>query len=84
MLLSLKIILAYILGFSPIGSYQGFRYYISLIDHFSHHTWTYILKLKNDTLNAFSKFKTLIENLIPHKTKYFQSDGGSEFMRHKF
>lgn len=46
--------------------------------------WINFSKIKSDTFIAFINFKTMIENLISHKIKYFLSYSGFEFMSHRF
>ena len=38
-------------------------YYVSFIDDYSHKTWIYFLKSKDEVFNKFKEFKALIENL---------------------
>lgn len=69
---------------SPIGFNQGFTTTSLLSIILAHHTWICFLRLKSKVFNAFVNFKTLIENLVPHKIKYLQSVGGFKFMSYKF
>jgi hypothetical protein len=34
---------------SPIVSVSGSKYYLSILDDFTHYLWTFLLKLKSDT-----------------------------------
>ena len=61
-------------GPSPVTSRNGFRYYVSFVDHFSRFTWIYLLKHKSDVCVVFKQFKTMSENLFNSKIKIFQSD----------
>lgn len=46
---------------SPIQSSNGFKYYVSFIDQFSHFTWLYLLKSKTDVIANFKHFKAHVE-----------------------
>jgi hypothetical protein len=41
---------------SPIVSVSGFKYYLVIVDDYSHFLWTFPLKLKSDTFTALSHF----------------------------
>lgn len=64
---------------SPITSKTGYKYYMVLIDNFSHFVWVYPLKYKSDTFPTFVKFHRLIETQFHRKIKTFQCDLGGEF-----
>ncbi|KAF5820342.1 putative RNA-directed DNA polymerase [Helianthus annuus] len=64
---------------SPITSKTGYKYYMVLIDNFSHFVWVYPLKYKSDTFPTFAKFHRLIETQFHRKIKTFQCDLGGEF-----
>ena len=65
---------------SPILSYDGFKYYVVFVDHFTRYTWIYPLKRKSDVQNTFIKFWSLVENYFKTKIKVFYSDNGGEFI----
>ena len=60
-------------------SLSGYVYYVSFIDDYSHKTWIYFLKGKNEVFNKFKEFKALVENIFEKKIKVFKSDNGGEF-----
>lgn len=66
-------------GPSPVPSVNGFRYYLSFIDHASRYVWIYFLKAKFDTLGAFTHFRQLVDTQFGKKIKALQIDGGTEF-----
>jgi hypothetical protein len=45
-------------------SLSGYVYYVSFIDDYSHKTWIYLLKEKNEVFGKFKEFKALVEKLI--------------------
>lgn len=65
-------------GLASILSTNENRYYLSIVDAFSQHTWLFPLKRKSDTLGVFIQYKTLIEKSIGNH-KAIQTDGGGEF-----
>ena len=65
-------------------SLSGYVYYVSLIDYYSHKTWIYFLKGKNEVFSKFKQFKALGENLFEKKIKVFRSDNGAEFTLGEF
>jgi Reverse transcriptase (RNA-dependent DNA polymerase)/gag-polypeptide of LTR copia-type/Integrase core domain/GAG-pre-integrase domain len=60
-------------------SYNGFRYYVTFIDHFSRFTWIFFLKQKSEVVHVFAKFKAQVENMFNCHIKTLRTDGGSEF-----
>lgn len=77
----LSLIVSDLWGPSPELSKDGFRYYILLMDVYSHYTWIYPLTKKSDGLPVFITFKQKIENLLQRKIKKFQSDNGGEYKK---
>ncbi|KAJ3703988.1 hypothetical protein LUZ61_007693 [Rhynchospora tenuis] len=66
-------------GPSPIISKDGFRYYVIFVDDFTHYTWIYFLKTKDELSTIFTMFKQQVETLLNHKIKILRTDGGAEF-----
>lgn len=62
----------------------GNRYIFVLIDDFSRVMWTYLLKNKSETLDAFKRFCVLVENSSGKKVKTFRTDNGGEFTSKDF
>ena len=67
-----------------ITSLSGYVYYVSFIDDYSRKTWIYFLKGKNEVLNRFKEFKSLVENLSEKKINTFKSNNGGEFTLGEF
>ena len=51
------------------SSLSGYMYYVSFIDDFSHKTWIYFLKGKNEVFGKFKEYKALVENQTDRKIK---------------
>jgi transposase InsO family protein len=63
-------------------SLNEYIYYVSFIDGFSHKTWIYFLKSKDE---VFGKFKeSLVENPTERKIKTLRSYNGGEFTSNEF
>jgi hypothetical protein len=71
-------------GPMPSTSLNRYVYYVSFIDDYSHKTWVYLLKSKDEVLGNFKEFKALIENLSERKIKKLGSDNGGEYTSNKF
>jgi transposase InsO family protein len=68
----------------PSTSLSGYVYYVSFIDDYSHKTWVYFLKSKDEVLGKFKEFKALVENLSERKIKISMSDNGGEYTSNEF
>jgi transposase InsO family protein len=68
----------------PSSSMSGYVYYVSFIDDYSHKTWFYFLKSKDQVFNKFNEFKALIENLSERKIKILRLDNGGEYTSKEF
>lgn len=65
---------------SPIVSVDGYKYYLTIVDHFTRYIWFYPLKLKSQVAATFIKFKALVENQFRHRIRTFYTDNGGEFL----
>jgi hypothetical protein len=63
----------------PSSFISRYVYYVSFIDDYSHKTWIYFLKYKDEVFNKFKEFKALIENISKRKIKIRRSDNGGEY-----
>ena len=68
----------------PLTSLSGSVYYVTFIDDYSHKTWVYFLKLKDEVFEKFKEFKALVENLSEKKIKILRSDNGGEYTSNEF
>lgn len=62
------------------NSIGGARYILIFIDDYSRKIFVYFMKNKNETLNAFLKFKAFVENQIDYKIKKLRTDNGKEYI----
>jgi hypothetical protein len=80
----LELIHSYVCGPMPSSSISGYVYYVSFIDDYSHKTWIYFLKSKDEVFSKFKEFKALIENLSERKIEILRSDNGGEYTSKEF
>lgn len=73
-----------ICGPMETSSLSGARYFLLFVDDYSRMTFIYFLKQKNEALNRFKEFKSLVENQQSKKIKVIRSDNGLEFCNKEF
>jgi transposase InsO family protein len=71
-------------GPMPSTSISGYGYYVSFIDDYSHKTWVYFLKSKDEVFVKFKEFKALIENISERKINILRSNNGGEYTSKEF
>ncbi len=62
----------------------GNRYYVSFIDDFTRKSWVFLIKNKDEVLEKFKEFYTLMETQHNIKIKSILSDGGGEYVNGEF
>ena len=67
---------------SPILSSSGFRYYLLLLDDYSHFSWTFPLRYKSNALATIQKFHALVQNHFNLPLLTLQADNRREFDNH--
>ena len=65
-------------------SLSGYAYYASFIDDYSHKTWIYFFKKKDEVFEIFKEFKALVEKLSEKKINILRSDNGGPFTSNEF
>ncbi|KAL0379327.1 UNVERIFIED_CONTAM: Retrovirus-related Pol polyprotein from transposon RE2 [Sesamum radiatum] len=58
--------------------------FLTIVDHYSRSTWTYLLKFKSQAVDYLSSFITLVQTQFGKTIKAVRSDNGSEFLSFKF
>ena len=58
---------------------SGYKYYLVIIDDFSHYAWTFPLRLKSDTFVTISNFFAYVRTQFDTTVKAVQCDNGREF-----
>ncbi|MFS7950553.1 putative RNA-directed DNA polymerase [Helianthus anomalus] len=66
-----------------ITSYEGYKYFLTVVDDFSRTVWCYLLKSKIEVFENITSFYELILTQFKVKIKMFRSDNGTEFVNYK-
>lgn len=61
---------------SPTLSYDGYKYYILFVNHFTKYMWYYPLKKKSDSKDVFIQFKLKVEKYFQRSIVTIFSDNG--------
>jgi hypothetical protein len=64
---------------SSVISVSGSKYYLFILDDFTHYLWTFFLKLKFDTFTTLSNFFTYVSTQFGRTIKAIQCNNGCEF-----
>jgi hypothetical protein len=64
---------------SHVVSVSGSKYYLVILDDFTHYLWTFSLKLKSDTFTTLSNFFAYVSTQFGRIVKAIQCDNGREF-----
>jgi hypothetical protein len=64
---------------SPVLSLSGYKYYLVILDDFSHFLWTFPLRLKSDTFTTLTHFFTWVSTQFRRSVRALQCDNGREF-----
>ncbi|WVZ59388.1 hypothetical protein U9M48_009534 [Paspalum notatum var. saurae] len=69
----------YDLWTSPVLSVSGYKYYLVVVDDFSHYSWTFPLRFKSETFSTLSHFFAWVSTQFGLNIKAVQCDNGREF-----
>jgi hypothetical protein len=64
---------------SPIVSVSGSKYYLDILDDFTHYLWTFPLKFKSNTFTTLSNFFAYVSTQFGRTVKAIQCDNRYEF-----
>lgn len=64
---------------SPICSNNGHKYYLVLLDDFTHYVWTIPLSFKSQVYQKLIEFQKYVLTQFERPIKSFQSNHGREF-----
>jgi transposase InsO family protein len=67
---------------SPVSSISGCKYYLVLLDDFTHYCWTYPLKSKSEVHQLIVDFIAYARTQFSLPVRCFQADNGTEFVNH--
>jgi len=63
---------------------QGFRYFLTIVDDLSRHTWIILLHTKFEVRNHIIKFIAYVENQFQTTVQTVRIDNGVEFAMKDF
>jgi hypothetical protein len=63
----------------PVISISGYKYYLLVLDDFSHYLWTFPLRQKSNTFPTLSHFFAWVSTQFGHTIRSIQCDNGREF-----
>lgn len=69
---------------SPVQSLSGIKYYVILLDQFSHFLWVYPLRHKSEVFSKFLHFFAYVKNQFSKCIKSLQCDNGGEYDNAEF
>jgi transposase InsO family protein len=64
---------------SPVISISGYKYYLVVVDDFSHYSWTFPLRAKSDAFPTLLHFFAWVSTQFGLTIKAVQCDNGHEF-----
>ena len=64
---------------SPVLSMSGYKYYLVIVDDFSHYSWTFPLRAKSETFPTLLHFFAWVSTQFSLTVKAVQCDNGREF-----
>jgi histone deacetylase 1/2 len=64
---------------SPVPSVSGFKYYLVILDDYSHYVWTFPLRAKSDVHKLFINFRQYVLTHFGLPIRFIQCDNGNEF-----
>ena len=65
---------------SHVPSVSGYRYYLVILDDFTHYCWTFPPHHKSDVYEHIVQFISYAQTQFSLPVKYFQTDNGKEFI----
>lgn len=65
---------------SPVISFDNYKHYCVIIDHYTRYTWLYPLKTKFQVQETFIPFKAPVENCFNTRIGTIYSNNGGEFI----
>jgi hypothetical protein len=68
-----------VLWTSPVLSMSGYKYYLVIVDDFSHYSWTFPLRAKSETFPTLLHFFAWVSTQFGLQVKAVQCDNGQEF-----
>jgi hypothetical protein len=67
-----------------IPTFEGYRYFLTIVDDYTRFTWIRLMKYKADVKVLLPSFINTFEKQFGVHLKRLQSDNGKEFLLHDF
>ena len=65
-------------------SLGGAEYFLTFLDDYTHYTWVYPIKTKDQTFEVFKEWQAEVENFTGRRVKTLRTDNGGEFTSKQF
>jgi hypothetical protein len=80
----LEVVSSDVCGPIETATYDGMRYFVTFLDHYSHFSHVYLLKTKDEMLNYFKDFEASVSARFGCKIDRFRCDNGGEYASKEF
>jgi hypothetical protein len=80
----LEVVSSDICGPFETETYDGMRYFVTFLDHYSHFSYVYLLKIKDEMLNYFKNFEAYVSARFGCKIDRFCCDNEGEYASKEF
>ena len=67
---------------SHVASVSGYKYFLVILDDFTHYLWTYPLRKKSEAFSLLSNFRAYVTTQFSLSLQAIQCDNGREFDNH--
>jgi len=63
-----------------VTTFDGHRYFLTVVDDFTRMSWVFLLKVKSDVCVVIQQFLTQVQTQFDKLVKIVRSDNGTEFV----
>lgn len=67
-----------------VAKTHGCKYFLTLVDDYSHATWTFLLSTKQNVFSTFKDFNAYVQYQFFTNIHTIRTNNGSEFINHQF
>lgn len=71
-------------GLYRTTTYNGCRFFLTMIDHNLRMTWLYILRMKTDVFSVLKSFFILVQTQFSMQVKRVRSNNDTEFFNNEY
>ena len=68
----------------PIYSIGGSRYFVVFVDDYSHYSCVFLMSTRDELLNIYRNFATIVKTQFSKTIKVFPSDNAHELIQYAF